>query len=270
MSKPESSGAVTSGPVLVFDAVSRKYGNVVALVEASMSVEVGEVVCIIGPSGSGKSTLLRLANGLELPNSGRVSFDGIDLTQRGIKLPSIRRRMGMVFQQFELFPHMSARQNVMEGPRSVLRMGKAEAFEVAQSLLERVGLGDFGDRKPSELSGGEQQRVAIARALALSPSVMLFDEPTSALDPEMVGEVLDVMKSLADDGMTMLIVSHEMQFAARVADRVVVLDKGLIVETGSPDVIFHAPKMQRTREFLSRVLEWHEAEVKPPEESAGM
>jgi polar amino acid transport system ATP-binding protein len=234
----------------------KRYGALTVLDGVSVEVRAGEVVCLIGPSGSGKSTLLRCTNALEPVDGGRVVFDGIDLAERRTDVRLVRRRMGMVFQNFELFPHMTALGNVMAGPRTVLRMGRAEAEARARALLGKVGLAEKAAVHPAALSGGQQQRVAIARALAMEPEVMLFDEPTSALDPETVGEVLSVMKRLADEGMTMLVVTHEMTFARRVADRVVVFDRGKVVEEGPPAVIFENPRSARTRDFLSH-LGWH-------------
>lgn len=245
------------GPILEFRQVERRYGSVHALRGATFSVYPGEVVCIIGPSGSGKSTILRCANGLEPVDGGEIIFDGIDLSARKTDLPKLRRRIGMVFQQFELFPHMTALANVMEGLVTVLRMPKVEARDRALNLLSRVGLADKSERFPSELSGGQQQRVAIARALAMQPEVMLFDEATSALDPEMVGEVLGVMKSLADEGMTMVVVTHEMEFARKVADWVIVIDQGIVIEEGPSAQIFENAKVNRTREFLNQLV-WQE------------
>ncbi len=250
--------------VLSLKNVEKRYGELVAVRDVTLDVNSGEVVCIIGPSGSGKSTLLRLANGLEPVNAGTVFFEGRDLSEDGLNLAHVRQRIGMVFQNFELFPHMTALENVMEGPSTVLKMKKSEAREIAMELLSRVGVEDKIDAKPGELSGGQAQRVAIARALAMKPHMMLFDEPTSALDPEMVGEVLDVMKGLADEGMTMLVVTHEMGFAARVADRVVVFDSGRPIEEGPPEKIFRNASVARTREFLSQVLEWTAEEPTPP------
>jgi len=222
------------------------------------------VVVIIGPSGSGKSTLLRCINFLEKPTAGRILFQGEEVGQRLVgsrlvplperELDRQRARMGMVFQRFNLFPHMTALQNVIEAPIHVRKMDRARAEEIGLELLRRVGLADKANQYPAFLSGGQQQRVAIARALAMEPEVMLFDEPTSALDPELVGEVLQVMKDLARDGMTMVVVTHEMGFAREVGDRVIFMDGGVILEEGSPEQIFSAPRHPRTREFLSKVL----------------
>jgi len=233
----------------------KQFGALHVLKGVSLQVERGEVVVIIGPSGSGKSTLLRCLNRLEEPTSGTIFIRGEEITDPRAKLPRIRRHIGMVFQLFNLFPHMTVLENVMEGPRTVLGMPRAEAEARALELLRKVGLEDKARNKPATLSGGQQQRVAIARALAMSPDVMLFDEVTSALDPELVGEVLAVMRNLAEEGMTMLVVTHEMGFAQRVADRVVFLDQGVIAEQGSPEQIFTRAQQERTRQFLNQ-LHW--------------
>jgi polar amino acid transport system ATP-binding protein len=243
-------------PILVAEGVAKRFGRHLALDGVSMSVARGEVVCLIGPSGSGKSTFLRCLNALERPDGGRILFDGEEVRPERRDVRTIRRRMGMVFQNFELFPHLTALRNVAIGPRMVLRLPSAEAEDRATQLLAKVGLADHAGRHPAQLSGGQQQRVAIARALAMQPDLMLFDEPTSALDPETIGEVLAVMKVLADEGMTMVVVTHEMDFARRVADRVVVFDQGKVIEEGTPVVIFEDPRVPRTREFLSH-LGWH-------------
>jgi len=219
-----------------------------------MKVEKGEVVVIIGPSGSGKSTLLRCINRLEEPTSGKILLDGVDITNSKIDINKVRQRIGIVFQQFNLFPHLTALQNVTLAPIKIKKMSKREAEELGMRLLEKVGLEDKADYYPAQLSGGQQQRVAIARALAMNPEVMLFDEVTSALDPELVKEVLDVMKQLARDGMTMVVVTHEMGFAREVGDRVIFMDGGVIVEEGKPEQIFSNPKHERTRKFLSMIL----------------
>ncbi|MGQ0614938.1 MAG: amino acid ABC transporter ATP-binding protein [Planctomycetaceae bacterium] len=234
--------------------VSKRYGAVTALDRIDLEVGRGEVVVLIGPSGSGKSTLLRCVNALELPDAGEVLLDGkrVDGGARGID--RLRAEVGMVFQHFNLFPHLTALGNVALAPRIVRKLPAAEAARRALALLERVGVGEKRDVHPDMLSGGQKQRVAIARALAMEPLAMLFDEPTSALDPEMVGEVLAVMKHLAAEGMTMLVASHEMGFAREVAHRVLFLDDGRIVEEGPPGVIFGRPREPRTREFLSKVL----------------
>jgi polar amino acid transport system ATP-binding protein len=236
--------------------VIKRYGRFTALAGVSLDVYAGEVVCLIGPSGSGKSTLLRCTNGLETLDGGDIEFEGARLAHDERGLRAMRQRMGMVFQNFELFPHLTAEQNVAEGPRTVLRTGIADARRRAEAMLDKVGLADKAASFPSALSGGQQQRVAIARALAMEPDVMLFDEPTSALDPETIGEVLGVMKTLADEGMTMVVVTHEMSFARRVGDWVAVFDAGRIVEEGPPARIFEQPAVARTREFLSH-LGWN-------------
>lgn len=219
----------------------------------NLTIKEKEVVVIIGPSGSGKSTLLRCMNYLEEPTSGEVSVDGIVLDGEA-NINKVREEVGMVFQRFNLFPHMTVLQNIMLAPIKVRHVAKQEAEETARKLLARVGLADKADAYPSQLSGGQQQRVAIARALAMKPKVMLFDEPTSALDPEMVGEVLDVMRKLAEEGMTMVIVTHEMGFAREVGDRLLFVDDGRIIEQGDPKEVFEHPKEERTRLFLSKVL----------------
>lgn len=231
----------------------KSYGNNEIIKGVDLSVEKSEVVVVIGPSGSGKSTLLRCVNYLEVPTSGSVSIDG-EIINRKSNINTIRAEVGMVFQHFNLFPHMTVGQNITLAPINVRHQTKAEAEKIARDLLERVGLADKIDAFPDELSGGQQQRVAIARALAMNPKVMLFDEPTSALDPEMVNEVLDVMKSLAESGMTMMVVTHEMGFAKQVADRVLFVDQGIILEQGSPEDIFDHPKQKRTQEFLAKIL----------------
>ena len=229
-------------------------GAVHALRGVSIDINKGDVLVVIGPSGSGKSTFLRCLNLLEQPTGGTVIFEGTDLTAPGSDINLYRRRMGMVFQHFNLFPHMTVLKNLTLGPTQLLGKSRQEAEEKAMSLLERVGLADRADAYPSQLSGGQKQRIAIVRALCMEPDVMLFDEPTSALDPEMVGEVLDVMKELAEEGMTMVCVSHEMGFAREVASRVVFMDEGSIMEEGSPEEIFDNPKGERLRSFLSKVL----------------
>jgi polar amino acid transport system ATP-binding protein len=255
-------------PILGFQDVVKRYGHLLALDGVSFHVNRGEVVCLIGPSGSGKSTLLRCANGLERIDGGRVIFEGIDLADHRTDLVLVRQRIGMVFQHFELFPHMTALRNVTAGLTTVRKVPRAEAEARGLELLRRVGLADKAARHPAELSGGQQQRVAIARALAMEPDVMLFDEPTSALDPETIGEVLTVMKRLADDGMTMVVVTHEMDFAKRVCDWVVVFDRARVLEQGPPVQIFEQPTVARTREFLSH-LGWHADADEPGNGRAG-
>jgi len=230
----------------------KKFKDLHVLKGITTTIKQGEVVVVIGPSGSGKSTFLRCLNFLELPTSGEIKFEGNLITHRNLQL--VRREMGMVFQRFNLFPHMKVVDNITLAPKLVRKTEPAIAESQAHALLERVGLSDKADAYPEQLSGGQQQRVAIARALAMRPKVMLFDEPTSALDPEMIGEVLDVMKSLAADGMTMIVVTHEMGFAREVADRVIFLDDGLLVEENSPDQLFSAPQHPRTQSFLSKIL----------------
>ncbi len=239
--------------VLAYRDVRKQFGDFVALAGVSMQVHKMEVVCLIGPSGSGKSTLLRCTNGLEIIDGGEITLDGQPLPHDPRAMRAVRQRMGMVFQNFELFPHKTALANVASGPLTVLRLPRREARERAVALLEKVGLADKAASYPANLSGGQQQRVAIARALAMQPEVMLFDEPTSALDPETIGEVLNVMKALAEEGMTMLVVTHEMNFARRVADHVVVFEAGRIIEQGPPVQIFDAPHVERTRDFLSHL-----------------
>jgi len=246
---------MSSDHILRTEGLCKSFGTLVVLSNVDFTVNRGEVVCVIGPSGSGKSTLLRCLNRLESPEKGKIFFRDTEITHSKANLPDIRRRIGMVFQHFELFPHRTAIGNVMEGPRVVLKMSKADALVRAREGLTRVGLSDKENARSSELSGGQQQRVAIARSLAMHPEVMLFDEATSALDPELVGSVLKVIKGLADDGMTMVVVTHEMGFAERVADRVIMMDHGQIVEIGPPDEVFHNAKRERTRRFLDQ-LDW--------------
>ncbi|WP_270527782.1 amino acid ABC transporter ATP-binding protein [Mitsuokella jalaludinii] len=231
----------------------KSFGDVEVLKGIDLTIKEKEVVVIIGPSGSGKSTLLRCMNYLEEPTSGKVSVDGIVLDGEA-NINKVREEVGMVFQRFNLFPHMTVLDNIMLAPIKVRHITKAEAEDTARKLLARVGLADKADAYPNQLSGGQQQRVAIARALAMKPKVMLFDEPTSALDPEMVGEVLDVMRKLAEEGMTMVIVTHEMGFAREVGDRLLFVDDGRIIEQGDPKEVFEHPQEERTRLFLSKVL----------------
>ncbi len=229
-------------------------GNVKALDGVTTDIHKGEVVVVIGPSGSGKSTFLRSLNLLEIPTSGSITLDGVDITGRKVDINLHRRKMGMVFQHFNLFANMTVLKNMTKAPMTLLKQSKADAEADARALLKRVGLEDRADSYPSQLSGGQKQRVAIVRALCMKPEVMLFDEPTSALDPEMVGEVLDVMKQLAAEGMTMVVVTHEMGFAKEVADRVLFMADGVIVESGTPDEIFNNPKSERLQGFLAKVL----------------
>ena len=220
----------------------------------STDIKKGEVVVMIGPSGSGKSTFLRCLNLLEMPTGGTITFNGVDITDKNVDINIHRQKMGMVFQHFNLFPHMTILKNMTLAPTKLQRKNEAEAREEAMRLLERVGLADRAEAYPSQLSGGQKQRIAIVRALCMKPDVMLFDEPTSALDPEMVGEVLDVMKELAEDNMTMVVVTHEMGFAREVGDRVLFLEDGIIMEEGAPDDIFNHPKTERLQSFLAKVL----------------
>lgn len=230
----------------------KSFGKNEILKGINQSVSESEVLCIIGPSGSGKSTMLRLINMLETPTKGEIYIDGEKITEKNIN--RIRTKMGMVFQNFNLFPHLTVLDNITIGPVNVKNISKAKAEKEAVKLLEKVGLKDKANSYPKSLSGGQQQRVAIARALAMNPEIMLFDEPTSALDPEMVGEVLDVMKSLAKEGLAMIVVTHEMGFAKEVADKVIFMDEGIIIEEGTPDEVLENPKEDRTKEFLSKVL----------------
>ena len=230
----------------------KSFGDHEVLKGIDQNVEEGEVLCIVGPSGSGKSTMLRSINRLEEPTGGEIYIDGERVTEKNVD--AMRTKMGMVFQSFNLFPHKSVLENLTIGPINVKKADKKKSEEKGLALLERVGLAEKANEYPRNLSGGQQQRVAIARALAMDPEVMLFDEPTSALDPEMVGEVLDVMKSLAKEGMTMIVVTHEMGFAKEVADKVIFMDGGYIVEQGTPDAVLNHPQMDRTKDFLSKVL----------------
>ena len=239
---------------IVFTGVNKWFGKLHVLRDIDLSIAAGEVVVVCGPSGSGKSTLIRCVNALEPIQKGTITVLGESITAPGVRLPQLRTRVGMVFQQFNLFPHMTALQNIMLAPMKVKRASRAEAEETARRLLKRVGIPDRADSFPANISGGQQQRVAIARALAMSPKVMLFDEPTSALDPEMINEVLEVMTDLAKDGMTMMVVTHEMGFARRVAHRVIFMDEGQVVEQNEPRAFFEAPVSDRTRQFLSKIL----------------
>ncbi len=229
-------------------------GNLKALRGVDADIKRGEVVVVIGPSGSGKSTFLRCLNLLETPTLGTVTVEGVDITNPKVNINKHREKMGMVFQHFNLFPHMTILRNMTLAPMKILKKKKEAAEQKAMELLKRVGLAERANAYPSQLSGGQKQRIAIVRALCMEPQVMLFDEPTSALDPEMVGEVLDVMKQLANEGMTMVVVTHEMGFAREVADRVLFMDEGVIVEEGTPEEIFTSPKNDRTKDFLNKVL----------------
>jgi glutamine transport system ATP-binding protein len=237
-------------PILMVRDLHKHFGRLEVLRGVELDVCEGDVVAVIGSSGSGKSTFLRCINRLEHPTSGRILLEGQEITGRHVDLVATRRQIGMVFQQFNLFPHMSVLENVIEGPVTALKIPRPPARELGLELLTKVGLREKADARPAQLSGGQQQRVAIARALAMRPKIMLFDEPTSALDPELTAEVLNVIKQLADEGMTMIVVSHEMAFVRRVADRVVVMDEGRIVEQGSPEELFRNPREDRTRRFL--------------------
>ncbi|MDR2929712.1 MAG: amino acid ABC transporter ATP-binding protein [Propionibacteriaceae bacterium] len=232
----------------------KRFGDNHVLKGIDLTVDKGEVVCVIGPSGSGKSTLLRSVNLLEWPSDGKVLIEGIDIQDPDVNLDRIRTRIGMVFQSFNLFPHMTVLRNVTIAQEKVLHRSAAQAKSVALDMLERVGLSDKADAHPSQLSGGQQQRVAIARSLSMNPDMMLFDEPTSALDPELVGEVLEVMRGLAAEGMTMMVVTHEMGFAREVGHRVIFMDDGVIVEQGAPSEVLGSPRQPRTQAFLSKVL----------------
>jgi ABC-type polar amino acid transport system ATPase subunit len=240
-------------PIITMASVRKRFGTFEALRGIDLEVTEGEVVCIIGPSGSGKSTLIRCINLLETYDEGRITVEDIEV-RAGKSLEAVRREVGMVFQSFNLFPHLTVLKNVMLAPMRVRRLSAADAETRARELLKRVGISEQAEKYPAQLSGGQQQRVAIARALAMEPKVLLFDEPTSALDPEMVGEVLDVMRSLARTGVTMIVVTHEMGFARQVGDRVLFMDGGTIVESGTPQQIFDSPREERTRAFLKAIL----------------
>lgn len=233
--------------------LAKNFGDLQVLCDVSMKVKEGEVICIIGPSGSGKSTFLRCINFLENPTDGSIIYNGQNLQEKNVNKRSVRMEIGMVFQRFNLFPNYTVLENVMLSPVRNRKINKAEAQKIAIELLKKVGMENKADVYPSTLSGGQQQRAAIARALAMKPKIMLFDEPTSALDPELVGDVLNVMKDMAKEGMTMIVVTHEMDFAKEVADRVVFMDKGYIVEEGTPKEVFENPQNERTKEFLERV-----------------
>jgi arginine/lysine/histidine transport system ATP-binding protein len=240
--------------VIKVNNLNKSFGKLHVLKGVDIEISKGEVVVVIGPSGSGKSTFLRCLNLLEEPTGGEIIFEGISITDKATDINKLREKMGMVFQQFNLFPNMTVLQNITLAPLKVKKQSKEEAEKIAYSLLKRIGLEDKANAYPAQLSGGQKQRIAIARALAMSPDVMLFDEPTSALDPEMVGEVLDVMKELASEGMTMIVVTHEMGFAREVGDRVLFMDGGVILEQGTPEEIFKNPQQARTQDFLRKVL----------------
>ena len=236
------------------EKLTKSFGDKQVLKGIDEQINSGEVVVIIGPSGSGKSTFLRCMNLLEEPTTGKVIFEGQEINKKGVDIDSIRTKMGMVFQGFNLFPHLTVLDNIMIGPQQVKKVPKDKAEAIARKLLTRMGMSEKADVYPQSLSGGQKQRIAIARALAMEPDMMLFDEPTSALDPEMVGEVLQVMKDLAMEGMTMVVVTHEMGFAKEVGDRILFMDDGQVMEQGTPDEIFNHPKSERTKDFLSKVL----------------
>lgn len=243
-----------SEPMIQTQSLVKKFGHLTALNGIDLTIQKGEVVGIIGPSGSGKSTLLRCLNLLETPTSGKVIFEGVDITDKHVDINRHRQRMGMVFQQFNLFNHLNVLENLVIAPTLAKHESKQSATDRAMSLLERVGLADRAQAMPRQLSGGQKQRIAIVRALNMEPDVMLFDEPTSALDPEMVGEVLDVMRVLAKQGMTMVVVTHEMNFAKEACSRVLFMDEGLVLEDQAPAALFDSPRNERTRSFLSKVL----------------
>jgi ABC-type polar amino acid transport system ATPase subunit len=245
---------VSESPMVELTGVSKRFGTVVALDGIDLTVARGEVIVVVGPSGCGKSTMLRCINLLEEPTEGLVVVDGVDSQGRKVDIDEVRRELGMVFQQFNLFPHLTVLENITLAQRKVRSRSKSEAEEVARHQLDRVGIPDKADAYPRQLSGGQQQRVAIARALAMDPKVMLFDEPTSALDPEMIKEVLDVMLELVRDGMTMVVVTHEMGFARAAADRLVFMDEGRIIEEGRPDDVFTNPQNERTQRFFEKIL----------------
>lgn len=245
---------MTTEPIIEIRGLCKSFGDHKVLNGINLSVNRGEVVCVIGSSGSGKSTMLRCINLLETPTDGDILFEGSSILSKGVKLGNYRTKVGMVFQQFNLFDNMTVLKNCTVGQVKVLGKSRAEAEQTALGYLEKVGMAQYVNAFPRQLSGGQKQRAAIARTLSMAPDVILFDEPTSALDPEMVGEVLEVMRKLAESGFTMIVVTHEMQFAREVSDRVIIMDRGVIAEEGSPEEIFTAPKNPRTREFLARVL----------------
>ena len=248
-----SKDAMSNEAVVRIEGLQKAFGDNVVLRNIDLEVHRGEVVVVLGPSGSGKSNMLRCVNLLETPTSGKIIFEDEEITAKGVDINKVRARLGMVFQSFNLFPHLTAKKNVMLAQQKVLKRSKEEAEKIAIERLTEVGLSERVDYKPSQLSGGQQQRVAIARALAMDPHVMLFDEATSALDPELVRDVLSVMKNLAAEGMTMIVVTHEMGFARDVADRVIFMDGGVIVEEGTPDEVFNHPKSDRTKDFLGHI-----------------
>ncbi|MDN4610594.1 amino acid ABC transporter ATP-binding protein [Arthrobacter burdickii] len=258
MSHPASGatapGSTAAVPAIEVRALCKTFGSNEVLKGIDFHVDQGEVVCVIGPSGSGKSTLLRCVNRLEEPTTGTVMVEGIDITDSETDLDDVRTRIGMVFQQFNLFPHLTVLKNLTLAQQRAKRRSRSEATEIARRNLAKVGLAEKADAFPAQLSGGQQQRVAIARALSMDPDMMLFDEPTSALDPELVGDVLEVMKELAKEGMTMMVVTHEMGFAREVGDRVVFMDGGVVVEQGKPEDVLGNPQHERTKLFLSKVL----------------
>ncbi|MET8306785.1 amino acid ABC transporter ATP-binding protein [Micromonospora sp. NPDC005173] len=255
-------------PAVEIRDLHKSFGPLEVLKGIDFEVGQGEVVCVIGPSGSGKSTLLRCVDLLEEPTAGKIWVNGVEMTDPDVEIDAVRRGIGMVFQSFNLFPHLTVLNNLTIAQRRVLRRGRAEAERIARDNLERVGLTDKADAFPAQLSGGQQQRAAIARSLSMEPKLMLFDEPTSALDPELVGDVLTVMRKLAEDGMTMMVVTHEMAFARDVADRVVFMDGGVVVEQGPPQEVLGAPRHERTRSFLSRVLDpTHVAQLGQPDQA---
>jgi len=252
--RPGAHGPAPAGPIILLEGVHKWFGRLHVLRGVDLTVQPGEVLVLAGPSGSGKSTLIRCINRLEVHQSGRIVVDGIELSDDLRNIDAVRSEVGIVFQSFNLFPHLTVLQNITLAPVRVRRLDRRLAEKLAKALLERVGIPEKADVYPANLSGGQQQRVAIARALAMQPKIMLFDEPTSALDPEMIQEVLDVMKDLARHGMTMLVVTHEMGFAREVAHRIVLMDEGMVVEEGAPENFFTAPRHERTKQFLAKIL----------------